>query len=184
MYCKGVATYEIPNKNRSIIDLCLTNSTESVQNFEIEPTPLGVNCQTCHKALTTTLFLKQFQKVSISAPSRTRYGKTTSKKDSNIISEVTTKVSLLMSNGASPGYSQHVSIFANAKHRILGTRSTNTQNRPSPLSSTIMLLQDKFSDAIINLRRNKSKFSLFIVENLEKLVYSQYKHEQNRKFST
>ena len=184
IYCKGVATYEIPNKKRSIIDLCLTNSTESVQSFEIEPTPFGANCQTCHKALTTTLFLKPFQKVSISAPRRTRYGKTTSKKHSKIISEVTTKVSLLMSNGASPGYSQLISIFANAKRRILGIRPTDTQQKPSPLSSTMVLLQNKFSNAIKNLERNKSKFSLFIVENLEKLIDSHYKYEQNLKFST
>ena len=34
-YCYGVPTYEIPNKKRSIIDLCLTNSPETVLDFEI-----------------------------------------------------------------------------------------------------------------------------------------------------
>ena len=182
IYCKGVATYEIPNKKRSIIDLCLTNSPESVHNFKIEPTPFGVNSQTCHKAIMTTIVLKPFAKVSISAPRRTQYGKTTRKKHSKIIYEITTKVSLLVRNGASPDYLQLAGIFANAKDRILGKRST--KNRPSPLSSTMLLLQNKFTNAIANMRRDKSDLSLFKVKNLEKLLSSQYKHEQNCKFST
>ena len=141
-----------------------------------------VNSQTCHKALTTTIILKPFEKVSISAPRRTRYGRTTRKKHSRIIHEVATKVSILMRNGASPDYSQIVKIFANAKCRILGKRST--KNRPSPLSPTMLLLQNKFNNAIANMRRDKSELSLFIAENLEKLLNSQYKHEQNCKFST
>ena len=101
---------------------------------------------------------------------------------SEIIHVVTTKVSLLVRNGAPPDYSQLAGIFANAKGRILGKRST--KNRPSPLSSTMLLLQNKFTNAIANVRREKIELSLFIVENLEKLLNSQYKHEQNRKFST
>ena len=34
-YTIGVPTYEIANKKRSIIDLCLTNSPDTVVNFEI-----------------------------------------------------------------------------------------------------------------------------------------------------
>ena len=182
LYCKGVATYEILNKKRSIIDLSLTNSPHSVHNFEIEPTPFGVNSQTCHKALKTTIVLKPFEKVSISAPRRTKYGKITRKKHCKIIHEVTTKVSQLLKNGVPPDYSQLVSIFANVKGRVLGKRST--KNRPSPLSPTMLLLQNKFTNAIANMRRDKSDLSLFKVKNLEKLLSSQYKHEQNCKFST
>ena len=112
--------YEILNKKRSIIDLSLSNSPESVHNFEIEPTPFGVNSQTCHKALKTSIVLKPFEKVSISAPSRTNCGKITRKKHCKIINEVTTKVSLMVKNGVYPDYSQLVSTFANAKRRILG----------------------------------------------------------------
>ena len=85
IYSKGGDTYEILNKKRSIIDLSLTNSPHSVHNFEIEPTPFGVNSQTCHKALKTTIVLKPFEKVSISAPRRTKYGKITRKKHCKII---------------------------------------------------------------------------------------------------
>ena len=33
VFCSGVPTYEIVNKKRSIIDLCLTNSLNSVEIF-------------------------------------------------------------------------------------------------------------------------------------------------------
>ena len=69
-FCKGVPTYEIVNKKRSIIDLSLTNSPNSVQNFKVEPTPFGVNCQTCHRALTTTLKLSPPEKHVTTAPRR------------------------------------------------------------------------------------------------------------------
>ena len=61
-FCKGIPTYEIKNKKRSIIDLGLTNFPNTVLNFQIEPTPFGVNCQTCHRALTTTLKISPSEK--------------------------------------------------------------------------------------------------------------------------
>ena len=58
VFCSGVPTYEIVNKKRSIIDLCLTNSLESVKNFIVDPTPLGANSQTCHKPLILDISLR------------------------------------------------------------------------------------------------------------------------------
>ena len=62
MYSKGVPTYEIVGKKRSIIDFCLTNSPDTVCNFLISPRPFGVNSQTCHRALTTTIMVCPPQK--------------------------------------------------------------------------------------------------------------------------
>ena len=53
IFCPGLPTYEFVNKKRSIIDMYLTNSLKSAVNFGIEPTPLGMNSQTCHKPLNT-----------------------------------------------------------------------------------------------------------------------------------
>ena len=72
-FCKGTPTYEIVNKKRSIIDLGLTNSVESVQNFKIESTPFGVNSQTCHRALTITISTCPPQNAPIKAPRRTKH---------------------------------------------------------------------------------------------------------------
>ena len=43
IYCKGVPTYEIANKKRSIIDMCFTNAPQSICSFSVDPKPLGVN---------------------------------------------------------------------------------------------------------------------------------------------
>ena len=57
IFCSGVPTYEIVNRKRSIIDLCLTNFPQTVANLVIERTTLGANCLTCHKPLTLSIFL-------------------------------------------------------------------------------------------------------------------------------
>ena len=54
-FCLGTPTYQIANKKRSIIDLGLTNSMESIHDFQIESSPFGVNSQTSHRALTATI---------------------------------------------------------------------------------------------------------------------------------
>ena len=92
LYCKGIPTYEIVNQKRSIIDLCLTNSPESVCNFEIESKPFGVSSQTCHKALTTTILLKFSERHPISLPRRNSFGKLTGKKRRKITLDVANKI--------------------------------------------------------------------------------------------
>ena len=68
IFCKGTPTYEIVNKKRSIIDMGLTNSVVSVHNFEIAPTPFGVNSQTCHRALTLTVITSPLSPSPVNAP--------------------------------------------------------------------------------------------------------------------
>ena len=59
IYARGLPTYEIANRKRSIIDVGLTNHISSVCNFEVLPQILGVNPQTCHKVLKLTLKFSQ-----------------------------------------------------------------------------------------------------------------------------
>ena len=66
----------------------MTKSPNSVRSFKIESTPLGVNSQTCHKALTVTILAKQSERVPITVPRRTTYGKITRKKQNEIIAQV------------------------------------------------------------------------------------------------
>ena len=80
IYCKGIPTYEIVNRKKSIIDLCLTNSPEMVQNFEVETTPFGFNSQTCHKALVTTIMTNQSEQVHLPATRRAAYGRLSRRK--------------------------------------------------------------------------------------------------------
>ena len=98
-YCRGVATYEIIGKKRSIIDLCLTNNPDSVTDLKIEHTPFGVNCQTCHKALTATIRIKPFERVPTSVTRRITYGRITRKKQKKVISQVTNQLVALSNTG-------------------------------------------------------------------------------------
>ena len=50
-FCKGVPTYEIYGKRKSIIDVCLTNDIGSIHTFEILPNIIGVRPQTSHRVL-------------------------------------------------------------------------------------------------------------------------------------
>ena len=76
-YCRGIPTYEIPNKKRSIIDLRQTDTPETVLDFEIERKPFGVNSQTCHKALTVKISLMPKIKDTTPPTSRIKLGRLT-----------------------------------------------------------------------------------------------------------
>ena len=181
IYCKGVPTYEIAGKKRSIIDLCLTNSPEIIHDFKVETTPFGVNSQTCHRALVTTIIINRAEKDSISVNRRIAYGRLSKKKQMRIVSEVSSKIVEFQNNGKSPDYFLLTEVFSTIKRKILGIRrTTRTTSPPSPAMRD---LQQKFSNAVLNLQKYKNAFTLFVVENLEKQLSSQFKHEKGKKFS-
>ena len=179
-YLRGVPTYEIFNKKRSIIDLCLTNSPDSVFNFEIASTPFGVNSQTCHKALTLTIGINALRRTTSSAPRRTKFGRITSKKQNKIFLEVTGKICRLNHFGVSPDYFLLTKFFYTAKLKILG--NGQKKRKAARLSSAILNLQKRFSNAVANMKREKSQLSIFIVGYLEKLLNAQHKREKDFNF--
>ena len=180
-YCIGVPTFEIVKQKRSIIDLCLTNSLDSVRNFEIEPTPLGVNSQTGHKALTTTLLITMTERAPSNAPRRTSFRRVTLKKRTQITLEVTNRIKMLNSKGQCYTYSLLSEIFFSAKQNILGIRK-NRDKPPQP-SAALRDLQNRYRNALAYLEKEKTKFAYFAVDNLEKLLNQQYVHEKNQTFS-
>ena len=180
-YSKGTPTYEIANKKRSIIDLCLTDSAGLVWDFVVDPTPLGVNSQTCHRALVITLAIGRPERIAITAPMRATYGRLSQGRQRRIVSEVSDRVVSLVDNGASPDYSKLVDLFATAKRRILGPRVRN--RNAAPLSPALLNLQGRFNKAVAIMTAESSAFSFFVVDNLEKLLQAQYKYERKRRFS-
>ena len=174
VFCKGVPTYEIINKKRSIIDLGLTNSIESIHNFQIESAPFGVSSQTCHRALTITISIRSPQQNSTTAPRRAKRIKldaTDYKSLGNIVSNRLLDCDVV----ACSDYSLLVKIFTQSK-RTLGVRHPNTS--PTSVSPAIRLLQRRYSEAVENMQKEKSEFSYFVVDNLEKLLATQYEHEE------
>ena len=179
-FCLGVPTYEIINKKRSIIDLGLTNSIDTVQNFEVESKPFGINSQTCHRAITTTIKICPQKYVPSTAPRRTRVFKLTVDDRRNLAQSVSHRISV-SDKSASPDYFFLTKTFASFKNIIVENRSKNQRvKRPS---TAILTLQQKFSDAIKLMLEEKSEFSFFTVDNLEKLLIAQYEHEERLRTS-
>ena len=179
-FCKGTPTYEIVNKKRSIIDLGLTNSIESVHNFEIERTPFGVNSQTCHRALTMTISIAPSQRTPIKAPRRSKCLNMTVKELRRLGETVSNRL-LTSERTTSPDYFLLAKTFAQVKKKLLD-RSRNKPN-PTPTSPATQTLQRRFSDAIARMQQDKSDFSFFVVDNLEKLLNTQYVLEEERRTS-
>ena len=174
MYSKGVPTYEIVGKKRSIIDFCLTNSPDTVCNFLISPRPFGVNSQTCHRALTTTIMVcPPKKKTAITSRKRTKYSLKTFEEQNEFAQTVSYRISK-----ASSDYYALSKIFTRTKQAILAKRRISHKN-PNICSATLNL-QRRFSEAIEALQVDKTNFSLFVADNLEKLLNQQYEHEKKR----
>ena len=181
IYCKGVPTYEIVNKKRSIIDLSLTNSLETVHNLEISHKPFGVSSQTCHRALTTTIKICPPTKaVAITAKKRTKFGRMTYDELNKLAQAVSYRLSA-PANTNTPDYFFLKRTFTRTKQAILTQRRNSRMNyRVSPATRE---LQQRFSKAIATLQKDRSNFSFFAADNLEKLLYIQYEHEKKKEFA-
>ena len=117
-FCNGVPTYEIVNKKRSIIDLGLTNSIDTVLNFEVEPKPYGVNSQTCHRAITTTLAICPPKYVPITAPRRTKVFEMTIEDRKDLALSVSHRI-FVSEKTVSPDYFLLSKIFPRSKKNIM-----------------------------------------------------------------
>ena len=144
LYSEGVPTYEIVNRKRSIIDLCLTSSPESVVDFKVEPKPFGVNCQTCHRALSTTISIRLSARVPATAiPRRTFFGRITAAKRNKITSYVVDSIVALNARGFSYDYQTLTRMFFSAKRIFLGLRTS--RQKPAFLSPAMRDLQRRYS---------------------------------------
>ena len=179
-FCMGVPTYDIVNKKRSIIDLGLTNSIDTVQNFEIEATPFGVNSQTCHRALTTTIITSPPEKVSITAPRRIKPFKMTSDDRKDLTLSVCNQI-FVNDNNDSPDYFLLSKIFSQAKKMLWKKHCRILKSKV--LSPAMQTLQQRFIEAIAIMQEEKSDFSFFAADNLEKLLISEFQHEERGRTS-
>ena len=159
-FCYGTPTYEIVGKKRSIIDLGLTNSIETVENFEIESTPFGVNSQTCHRAFTITINTSLPPRTHVKAPRRVKGLNLTFDDHRNLGKLISEKI-LIYEGVNSPDYFLLVETFNHVKKKLL-TERRYTRNNP-PTSPTLRVLQRKFSEAIASMQKEQN--SVFIVDD-------------------
>ena len=119
IYCKGVPTYEIANKKRSIIDMCFTNAPQSICSFSVDPKPLGVNSQTCHKLIMAVIRTCPFERVSKTVHRRLTFGPVTKEDQVKITHCATDRISALCRSGSSSDYFQLRKVYSRVKRQIL-----------------------------------------------------------------
>ena len=156
-FCYGTPTYEIVGKKRSIIDLGLTNSIETVENFEIESTPFGVNSQTCHRARTITINTSLPPRTPVKAPRRVKGLNLTFDDHRNLGKLISEKIFTYEFINSSD-YFLLVETFNHVKKKLL-TERRYTRHGP-PTSPTLRLLQRKFSEAIASMQKEKNSVFL------------------------
>ena len=79
----------------------------------------------------------------------------------------------------SPDYFTLTNIFKQAKLEFKGKRCDSSTKRLT--SPATLAIQQRFSAAIAQRQRERTDFSYFVVDNLEKLLNAQYEHEKEVK---
>lgn len=171
-YCKGEPTYEIINKKKSILDVCLTNAESTIVNMKIGTT-LGANSQTCHKPLLVTICLPLRKKVAHEQPTRKAFHITSQETQSKIIQFVASRMN-------APDYLDLKKYFKMAKVRF--QKSNSIENNHQSRSPQILNLQYSFSRAVETMLVKKDDFSVFMVQYIEKLLGAQSKIEKYARF--
>ena len=87
----------------------------------------------------------------------------------------------LLACDKSPDYFLLIRIFRQTKEELLARYCTSPCLTSA--SPALRLLQRKFSEAIVRLRHEKTEFSYFAVDNLEKLLTIQYKYEEEARIT-
>ena len=183
----GNATYEIPGKKRSIIDVCLANKNMSVDNFEVLDTVLGCSSQTCHKIIRLTLKISACEITKPALPKASRINHFSFDKLIKVRDFFYAKIRDLEEIRALDNrtfeltYTALRKLYFNAKTKILGFRKT--QNVQPKQSSKIKLLQAKIKNATIMVIRDSSESSLLRLQALENTLTKRYYLEKTKRFA-
>ena len=113
--------------------------------------------------------------VPITAPRRPRVFKLSVDDRKDLTLSVSHRISVSEKN-ESPDYFLLSKIFAQSKKTIVEKRCK--KHGVKLPSTAILTLQQKLRDAIAVMQKEKSDFSFFTVDNLEKLLISQHEHEE------
>ena len=188
LFTKGISTYEIVNRRRIIIDLCLTNSVSIVHNFQVLPLIMGVDLQTCHKIIKLELYLGGEQEAPTKVPKIKRFRHYSFSKLEEVRDYVYSKLELIRSIKEQcglqlvPNYKMFRKLYTKAKERILGYKRYK-RKIPWAISPRIRSLQKLIRDATVDVKMKKSDSGILKLQNLEHLIKREYYKEKNERFS-
>ena len=190
IYAPGQPTYEIMGRKRSIIDVALTNTVNSVQNFEVRPQILGANAQTCHKIIKLTLRSKLESKQS-EAKEQKKFRHCTHEALERVKGEVARKCKLLreIRGNRIPNvftYKVISTLYHNAKVNFVGYRTTAKRKAPLPIAIRMQQISLNKTAAKITyykgMKNRKEKLGLLTQQHeiQEKILYDLWNREKNR----
>ena len=187
-FTKGIPTYEIVERKRSIIDVCLTNCISVVKNFQVLPLILGIDSHTCHKIIKLELSLNDKQVNETKIPEIKRFRHCSFSKLEEVRDYVHSKLELIRSIKEQcglqflPNYIVFKKLYAKAKESILGytKHKRNTSWITSPKISRIQKLIRK---ATADAEREKTDLAVFRLRNLEHIMKNEYYRAKNERFS-
>ena len=187
LFAKGIATYEIVNRKKSIIDVCLTNSISVVKNFKIVPSTLGFNAQICHKIIRLELSLSGEQESPTTIPKIKRFRHCSFSKLEEVRDYVSSKLEDIRDIKEQcglqflPTYSVFKKLYTKAKEKFLGYTKHN-RNCSWAISPRIIRLQKLIRKATSKVEQ-KSDLEISRVQNLEHLLGVEYYRAKNEEFS-
>ena len=170
LFAKGIPTYEISGKRRSIIDVCLTNLESSVVNFAILPNVLGVNPQTSHRVLQLVLSETSNNSAENQGTKVRKFRYCTYDALCKIQTEVAERIGQLIwlrkNNESFYNYSVLKRIYHEAKCMFLGF--ADKTERIVRISTQARKLQQKITFTTAMYQRDKTDILLFKLETLYK----------------
>ena len=185
IYARGLPTYEIKGRRRSIIDAGLSNSVSFIKSFEVMSTILGANAQTCHKVLKLTMDWRiRAESNSSSKTEKIRYC------TDEVLRKVNTQVAEQMRQLRVVRGTRKPSIFQygvlrrlyyNAKLKFVGL---HRKREPRiVLSWPIRTLQEKIGQMKMMMGIQATDLQLWRLQSLEKQLHKSWELERHKKFA-
>ena len=190
-HAPGKPTYEILKKRKSIIDFALASSLKPVYDFRVLPDILGTSIQICHKIFLLTL--KPFSK---------EVAQQASKQDNHNVRQMfkfcshdrllevrqrvlsklrsINEIRLLVGRQMHPTYTVFLKLYFTAKVKHIGYRGKHKVS--SHLSQNLEDLQNRILASSNVFQKTKSQLSLFLLQQLEKLLQEKYKSDMAGQF--
>ena len=180
VFAKGTPTYEIPNLKRSIIDMGITNSLQTVSNFKVLRLNMGVTSQTCHKALELSIKLA-LKPVKNKIPPYQIFN-SPGNRHKKYLSSILCKFLDLTQISIPDHYHNIQSLFIDVKHQVLGFYEYIDRKKRN--SQEIQNLQKNFKASLDLMSAEKTAVSVIRAKISEKALYLCFTKQRDMKYRT
>ena len=190
IFAFGRPTFEIADRKKSIIDLCMASSLHNVLNFKVLPDVLGTNLQTCHKIIVLELEFRRktpiLSRTQYPQQKRPQFKHATYQSLLNVRSRVQSKlrdiefIRSLIGQQMQPTYTALLKLYFAAKVKYLGFK--RKKSRHNYISDKVKDLQNQILVSTRRFEKDKSDLSLLLLQQLQKSLNEQYRMDETNRF--